>query len=236
MAENLLINGVTYNNVNSISVPNEHGEETFFYPDAVRYNAQELTDEQKAQARENIGAASSEEIANKTTIHTLTGYELYQQSFSTEGNGFLIGDIVVVTEDFNNDKGAVYNEGDMWEVKAVNNVQLVVNLKGKDGLSMHRCNIALSSGNAIVDYTDISNGGRAIQIGDLLLSPTGAIYEVQDIFDDNEQVGCAETGLSLKGSDGKTPVKGTDYFTSADIQEIVNAVYNKVADGNGVAY
>lgn len=42
------------------------------------------------------------------------------------------------------------------------------------------------------------------------------------------------TGAS--GKDGKTPVKGTDYFTEADINEIVNAVYTKVADGNGVAY
>ena len=38
------------------------------------------------------------------------------------------------------------------------------------------------------------------------------------------------------GEAGKTPVKGTDYFTTADINEIVNAVYAKVADGNGVAY
>lgn len=42
------------------------------------------------------------------------------------------------------------------------------------------------------------------------------------------------TGAS--GKDGKTPVKGTDYFIEADINEIVNAVYTKVADGNGVAY
>jgi hypothetical protein len=41
---------------------------------------------------------------------------------------------------------------------------------------------------------------------------------------------------NLKGAAGKTPVKGTDYFTTADINEIVNAVYAKVADGNGVAY
>ena len=39
-----------------------------------------------------------------------------------------------------------------------------------------------------------------------------------------------------KGNPGATPVKGTDYFTQADINEIVNAVYAKVADGNGVAY
>ena len=38
------------------------------------------------------------------------------------------------------------------------------------------------------------------------------------------------------GADGATPVKGTDYFTDADIQTIVNAVYVKIADGNGVAY
>ncbi len=38
------------------------------------------------------------------------------------------------------------------------------------------------------------------------------------------------------GADGYTPVKGTDYFTTEDINEIVNAVYAKVADGNEVAY
>ncbi len=38
------------------------------------------------------------------------------------------------------------------------------------------------------------------------------------------------------GANGKTPVKGTDYFTTADINEIVNAVYVKIADGNEVAY
>ncbi len=38
------------------------------------------------------------------------------------------------------------------------------------------------------------------------------------------------------GLDGYTPQKGTDYFTTADIQDIVDAVYAKVADGNEVAY
>lgn len=39
-----------------------------------------------------------------------------------------------------------------------------------------------------------------------------------------------------KGDKGDTPVKGTDYFTSNDIDTIVNAVYAKVADGNEVEY
>ena len=33
-----------------------------------------------------------------------------------------------------------------------------------------------------------------------------------------------------KGADGKTPVKGADYFTEADIEEIVTAVYSKLTD------
>lgn len=41
---------------------------------------------------------------------------------------------------------------------------------------------------------------------------------------------------AIKGEDGHTPVKGTDYFTQSDIAEIVNAVYAKVADGNEVVY
>jgi hypothetical protein len=40
----------------------------------------------------------------------------------------------------------------------------------------------------------------------------------------------------LQGEDGYTPQKGVDYFTDTDIAEIVDAVYAKVADGNGVAY
>lgn len=35
---------------------------------------------------------------------------------------------------------------------------------------------------------------------------------------------------------GNTPQKGTDYFTESDIAEIVDAVYAKIADGNGVSY
>lgn len=55
MAENLVVNGVTYNGVDSISMTNENGEKVQFYYDAVRYNQQVLTEEQKAQARENLG-------------------------------------------------------------------------------------------------------------------------------------------------------------------------------------
>ena len=66
MSENITVNDVTYPEVKTVSMVNENGEEVLFYPDAVRYNEQELTDEQKTQARENIGAASAEEVARQS--------------------------------------------------------------------------------------------------------------------------------------------------------------------------
>ena len=55
MAENIVVNGQTYEDVDSFNAVNEVGEPVMFYPDAVRYNAQELTAEQQAQARSNLG-------------------------------------------------------------------------------------------------------------------------------------------------------------------------------------
>ncbi len=58
----------------------------------------------------------------------------------------------------------------------------------------------------------------------------------------NWVIGTTDTGISAKGikgdtgADGKTPVKGTDYFTEADKQELVNAVIAALPNGNGVAY
>lgn len=40
----------------------------------------------------------------------------------------------------------------------------------------------------------------------------------------------------IDGADGETPIKGTDYFTEADKQEIIDAIYSQVVDGNEVAY
>lgn len=68
MAENLIVNGTVYNGVDSISMQNENGEKVPFYPDAVRYNAQALTDEQKEQARQNIGALAESELP--TAVNT----------------------------------------------------------------------------------------------------------------------------------------------------------------------
>ena len=41
---------------------------------------------------------------------------------------------------------------------------------------------------------------------------------------------------AIKGTNGHTPVKGTDYWTAADKQEIVNDVLAALPDGTEVAY
>lgn len=41
---------------------------------------------------------------------------------------------------------------------------------------------------------------------------------------------------AIKGTSGKTPVRGTDYWTEADKQEIVNSVIAALPDGTEVSY
>ena len=63
MAENLVINEVTYPEVKAISVETTEGEQAMYYPDAVRYTEQTLTEAQQEQARTNIAAASAAEVS-----------------------------------------------------------------------------------------------------------------------------------------------------------------------------
>jgi hypothetical protein len=43
-------------------------------------------------------------------------------------------------------------------------------------------------------------------------------------------------GINIKGTDGKTPVKGTDYYTEADKTEMVNLVLASLTNANGVSF
>lgn len=65
MAENVVINDTTYNGVDTLALLRPDGSVVTFYPDAVRYNAQNLTEAQKEQARKNIGAVSEIDIPVK---------------------------------------------------------------------------------------------------------------------------------------------------------------------------
>lgn len=56
MAQDVVINGTTYPAVETVALLDANGNATMYYPDAVRYVSQELTEGQQAQARMNIGA------------------------------------------------------------------------------------------------------------------------------------------------------------------------------------
>lgn len=89
MAENLVVNDVTYPEVEAVDMLNNNGERVAFYPDAVRYNPQTLTDAQKAQARTNMGAASAEDVSSlsaemvkRTEVTTIVENEVENQKGS----------------------------------------------------------------------------------------------------------------------------------------------------------
>ena len=71
MAKDVVINGVTYPNIESIAARDTDGNVMMFYPDAVRYVEQTLTEEQKAQARENIGALGVDQAGTSSFIITV---------------------------------------------------------------------------------------------------------------------------------------------------------------------
>ena len=64
MSQDVVINGTTYPGVESISLQDSEGNARMYFPNAVRYVPQTLTEAQKAQARENIGAVSPDEITD----------------------------------------------------------------------------------------------------------------------------------------------------------------------------
>lgn len=76
---------------------------------------------------------------------------------------------------------------------------------------------------SIIELEDKGGGGTTPYIGD----------------NGNWYIGGVDTGKPSRGSagtDGKTPVKGTDYWTAADKQEIVNSVIAALPDGTEVSY
>ncbi len=55
MAQDVVVNGTTYPDVETVVMTDKSGNTIPYYPDAVRYSAQTLTEAQKEQARKNIG-------------------------------------------------------------------------------------------------------------------------------------------------------------------------------------
>jgi len=101
-------------------------------------------------------------------------------------------------------------------------------VSGKDGFSIFYVDYAigttqLSAINVSLSY--VTTHDRTLQVGDFLLTSNGCIARVISVSSD--RVG-ARFMLDLKGS---SPVRGTDYWTDADIAEIKTYVDEAILGG-----
>lgn len=184
MSENLVVNDVTYPGVDALMMVNEKGEQVPFYPDAVRYNQQTLTEEQKAQARENVGALSSGDVSS-----------VLQQA---KDSG-----------DFKGDTGR-RGTGLLPVTTAPSAYTTAVN-----GLTP-AYRIALSTVKSQASATEVFAGDTVRY----------SYYHYPVIYVDSSYVYCGAR-VSIRGETGAagtTPVKGTDYWTLADQEAIVQQV------------
>lgn len=138
-----------------------------------------------------------------------------------------------------------------------------VNIKGKDGTSVTITNVSESTadgGSNVVTFSNgqsitIKNGskgsagkdgtnGTSVTVSNVSESTASGGSNVVTFSDGNKVT--IKNGINgtngkdgadgkdgTNGIDGKTPVKGTDYFTSADKTEMVNAVIAALPKYNG---
>lgn len=85
--------------------------------------------------------------------------------------------------------------------------------------------LTLTVGNAIYTY----DGNESVNVDMDSIAPT--IGE-----NGNWYIGSTDTGKPSRGEKGKTPVKGTDYWTVADKQSIVNDVLAALPTWTGGSY
>lgn len=99
----------------------------------------------------------------------------------------------------------------------------LASLQGKDGID-GKDGINGIDGKDGVDGKDGSNGQDGSD---------GADGQTPYIQDGYWWIGETNTNVKAEGTDGYTPVKGTDYFTEADKAEIIEAVLQEVTTYNG---
>lgn len=65
--------------------------------------------------------------------------------------------------------------------------------------------------------------GYAVLVGDMIITPDGDLYRITSMPSSTE-IYVEQTGVNLKGANGYTPVKGTDYYTPTEIEEVIEEV------------
>jgi hypothetical protein len=164
MAQDVVVNGTTYPDVETVVMTDKGGNAIPFYPDAVRYSAQTLTEAQKAQARQNIGVPEA--------INGERGTGILKVTTAPSGYTTAIGSYTP------------------------------------------KYRIALST---VTSQSKVSK----VLLGDVIQY---SYYQYHVDYLDSTYAYISATRTSLRGAAGTTPVRGTDYWTEADQEAIVQQV------------
>lgn len=108
--------------------------------------------------------------------------------------------------------------------------------RGSKGLSIWFDKFARGGNLADNFWSDLSGTslGSGPEVGDLIIQPNGMVVQVTSTeldWDDNRGGGVFSTGPVIGNMQGKTPVRGTDYWTDADKNEIKSYVNDAILNG-----
>lgn len=108
--------------------------------------------------------------------------------------------------------------------------------KGDRGLSIWFDKYAYGGNRPNQYWSDLYNTkvGFGPQVGDLVIQTNGMITQVTGVKVDNSAItggGTFDTGAVIGNMQGKTPVRGTDYWTDADKNEIKSYVNDAILNG-----
>ena len=210
MSQDVVINGTTYPGVEAIEMLDAEGKALIYYPDAVRYAEQTLTEAQKAQARQNIGVpellSGSTDTITPTQVsealragqdvcikHTHSRYgDIYFTGFAEAPALDLVASYGVQPMDSTLNPGTI--------------VILLFSLSGS-----LRGNVWTFEFHQLLKYGDIPDGLPNPNA----LTFTGAVSATYD--------GSEAKTIEIPAA-GKTPEKGVDYWTEEDQESIVQQV------------
>lgn len=175
MAENLVINGTTYPGVTTMTMTNESGEKVGFYPDAVRFNEQTLTDEQKAIARENIGAGPV-----VVQIETEDDDGLWANYSASEIKALAEHGREVVFRSFDGDVG--FAEWKLW-IAGADKVEFRANTNIVEGAVLHNTHVFVDDGkNVWFDESSLMIPSKQEIIDEILGAGEPAEYDIPKVF------------------------------------------------------
>lgn len=221
MANDVIINGQTYSGMDAVNLMRTDGTTETYYPDAVRYVAQTLTAEQKAQARQNVDALASSELSG--AINTA----LAQAKASGEFNGEK-GD--TGSQGPKGDTGETGPKGDKGD-KGDTGETGPTGPQGPTGAT----GPAGPKGEPGEKGETGATGPEGPQGP---IGPQGNAFTYDDFT--QEQLAALKGEKGDKGDKGDTgatgaagynPVRGTDYWTDSDIAEIKSYVDNAILGG-----